>query len=227
MRIKELSREDSKNIFQTLNASFDEEFFGGLDNDYLQIRRDLLEIHNKYEGLKDYKYDLEFGLSIYEYFNSKNWFNENVASNYGFWRYLCIKVVPDIIVKRHGLVAAYYYEKNVRIYLSTLWWYIHMSYQGDMVSTKECLESLNTDYILQLVERPGREGTYIEISREMMKRISKLPKEELNKKIGNANLFRRILIQNTAKVNNFNLLLENDSQGYVENILQACNTKEV
>lgn len=227
MRIKELSREDSKNIFQTLNSAFDEEFFGGLDNDYLQIRRDLLEIHNKYEGLKDYKYDLEFGLSIYEYFNSKNWFNENVASNYGFWRYLSIKVVPDIIVKRHGLVAAYYYEKNVRIYLSTLWWYIHMSYQGDMAMTKKCLEPLNTDYILQLVERPGREGTYIDISREMMRLISQLPKEVLNKKIGNANLFRRLLIQNTAKVNNFNLLLENDSKGYVENLLQSCNEKVV
>ena len=225
MRIKELSREDSKNIFQTLNDSFDDEYFGGLDTYYLQIRKDLLEIHNKCKGLKDYKYDLEFGLSIYEYFNSKNWFNENVASNYGFWRYLSIKVVPDIIVNRHGLVAAYYYEKNVRIYLSTLWWYIHMSYQGDMVITKKCLETLNTDYILQLVERPGREGTYIEISREMMRVISQLPKEELNKKIGNANLFRRILIQNTAKVNNFNLLLENDSKGYVENLLQACNTK--
>lgn len=227
MRIKELSREESKNIFQTLSGSFDEEYFGELDIDYLQIRKDILEIHDKNDGLKEYKYDLKFGLSLYEYFNSKNWFNENVASNYGFWSYLSIKVVPDIIVNRHGLVAEYFYKKNVRIYLSTLWWYIHMSYQGDILLTNKCLETLTTDYIVQLVERPGREGTYIEISREIIRRISQLPKEILNKKIGNANLFRRILIQNTAKINNFNLLLENDSQGYVENLLQACNVKVV
>ena len=102
-----------------------------------------------------------------------------------------------------------------------------MSYQGDILLTNKCLETLTTDYIVQLVERPGREGTYIEISREIIRRISQLPKEILNKKIGNANLFRRILIQNTAKINNFNLLLENDSQGYVENLLQACNVKVV
>ena len=100
MRIKELSREESKNIFQTLSGSFDEEYFGELDIDYLQIRKDILEIHDKNDGLKEYKYDLKFGLSLYEYFNSKNWFNENVASNYGFWSYLSIKVVPDIIVNK-------------------------------------------------------------------------------------------------------------------------------
>ena len=102
-----------------------------------------------------------------------------------------------------------------------------MSFQGDIVKTKDCLSSLNTDYILQLVERPGREGTYIEITREIMRRISKLPKEELNKKIVNTTLFRRLLIQNTAKMNNFNLLFENDVQGYVNNLLKSCNSIEV
>ena len=227
MRIKELNREEAKKIFEMFNTSFEETLFEGLDPDYLQIRKDLLNIHSTCEELKDYKYDLEFGLSLYTYFNSKEWFNENVASNYNFWKYLSIKVVPDIIYKRHGLVASYYYEKNVRIYLSTLWWYIHMSFQGDIVNTKKCLVDFNTDYILQLVERPGREGTYVEVSREIMRRISKLPKDELNKKIGNANLFRRVLIQNTAKVNNFNLILENDVEEYVLNLLQGCNTKVI
>ena len=53
MRIKELSREESKNIFQTLSGSFDEEYFGELDIDYLQIRKDILEIHDKNDGLKE------------------------------------------------------------------------------------------------------------------------------------------------------------------------------
>lgn len=225
MKIIELNKEEAKNTFLTFKSSFDESYFKSLDYEYTQIRNDLINIFYNCKKYSDYKLDLEFATSIYEYFNSKPWFNENVASNYDFWRYLSIKVVPDIINERHGLVASYFYEKNVRIYLSTMWWYIHMSYQGDIETTKSCLEKLNTDYILQFVERPGREGTYIEITREIINRISKLPKEVLNKKVGNANLFRRILIQNTARIENYNLILENNAKKYVDNLLQSCTNE--
>ena len=115
MIVKELSKEESRKIFEEFNGKFKSENFDNLIDDYKQIRNDLLLLHNKYKTFKDYKYDLHYGLDIYNYFNSKDWFNETIASNYDFWRYICIKVIPDIIFKRHGLVPAYYYEKNVRI----------------------------------------------------------------------------------------------------------------
>ena len=120
-------------------------------------------------------------------------------------------------------MPSYFYEKNVRIYLSTLWWYIHLTYQGDTQATYEILKDLNTDYILQLVERPGKNGVYLEITRCIVKFISKLSESDRNKKFNGANLFRRVLIQNTAKVDNYNLLLDGKVEKYVAGLFESCN----
>lgn len=225
MRILELNREFARREYENFIDNYDENFFESLSKDYLEIRNNLLSLHRNCLNFRDYEYDLNFGIQLYEYFNNEEWFNECVASNYGFWKFICIKVVPDIVQWRHGNNASYYYEKNVRIYIPTLWWYIHLSYQNNIEDTKKCLSNLNTDYILQLVERPGKDGTYIEVSREIIRRISSLSKEERNKKIGNVNLFRRLLIQNTAKVNNYNLVFENNVEKYVNDLLISCNVK--
>lgn len=225
MKIRELTKNDAKIYFDDFDGEFTNDYFDSLDEGYLEIRSEILKFHEVCKKNKEYTYDLEMGLKLYSFFKTKKWFNDSVASNYDFWRYICIKVAPDIIYERHGLVDSYYYEKNVRIYFSTIWWYIHMSFQGRIDKTREMLSRLNTDYILQLVERPGREGMYLKISREIIRRICGLSKEELNKKIGNANLFRRLLILNTAKLNNYNLLLENNVEKYVADLLLECNVR--
>ena len=91
-----------------------------------------------------------------------------------------------------------------------------------MISTKKILKKFNTDYILQLVERPGREGTYLEISREIIKYLALLPKEVINNKVAGANLMRRVLIQHTARINNYNLLVENEVKEYVKELFALC-----
>ena len=195
--------------------------FSYLDIEYQKLRAALVNMAGNI--VANYDYDLNFGIRLYEFFNRIEGFNESVASDYDFWRYISIKVVPDIVEKRHGLVPSYFYEKNVRIYLSTLWWYIHLTYQGNMQSTYECLKDLNTDYILQLVERPGRNGVYLEIMRCIIKFISKVPENERNKKLNGANLFRRIMIQNTARVDNYNLLFDGKVERYVASLFELCN----
>lgn len=215
-----------------LNKYFvnNKEFFHNLHDDYRDIRYNLRELYSKSIVYKnentynkdEYKTDLNYALNIYDYFNGLEWYNDSVASNYDFWTYICVKVVPDIIEDRHGSERSYYYEKKVRMYIPTLWWYIHMAYQGNREDTIKCLESLNTDYILQLVERPGRDGMYLNVSRLIMKYIGSLPKKELEKKIDNKNLLRRVLIQNTSKINNYNLSFDEKEVLYVINLFESC-----
>lgn len=221
MNFRKLPLDKCKKEFDIYIQTKDVLDYLNLDIEYQDLRNDLLKLAGNVA--QNYEYDLNFGIRLYEYFNSIEGFNESIASDYDFWRYISIKVVPDLVEKRHGLIPSYFYEKNVRIYLSTLWWYIHLAYQGDMTSTYECLKDLNTDYILQLVERPGKNGVYLEIMRCILKFISKLSESDRNKKLNGANLFRRILIQNTAKVDNYNLLLDGKVERYVVGLFESCN----
>lgn len=227
MKIIELNREEAKHDFDKLCSNgITEYYFSSLDSDYQKIRNGLLSIVPK-PIQKTYEFDLMFGIKIYEYFNEKNIpeFNEAVASNYGFWRYICLKVIPDIIIERHGFVDTYFYEKNVRIYIPTLWWFIEMSYQGDLETTYNCLKRFSTDYILQFVERPGRDGMYIDVVRSIFKYLSKLPDSIIKEKKGGQILVRRLLIQHTAKNSNFNLVVEGQIDEYVKGLFSSCGVE--
>jgi hypothetical protein len=121
MNFKRLTLDKCKNEYEQYVKTKDfVDFSANLDVEYQNLRKDLVELAGTVA--QSYEYDLNFGIKLYEYFSKIDGFNESIASDYDFWRYLSIKVVPDIVEKRHGLVPSYYYEKNVRIYLSTLWW---------------------------------------------------------------------------------------------------------
>ena len=145
MKILELTKEEAKKTFEFISLNgISEDYFNDLSIEYLDIRKfflslDIPEI--------EYSYDLKLALKVYEFFNQQQWFNDSVASNYGFWMYLSLKVIPEIIINRHGWMPEYFYDKNVRIYIPTLYWYIHMSFQGDLEKTYNILKTLNTDYI--------------------------------------------------------------------------------
>lgn len=100
-----------------------------------------------------------------------------------------------------------------------------MSYQGNIEKTTKILEPFNTDYIMQLVERTGRNGFYLEITREIMRTLSLLPLKVINKKVNDSNLFRRVLIQNTAKMDNYNLVAENNPRKYVYDLFKSCKVE--
>ncbi|QWB96607.1 hypothetical protein KHQ89_04065 [Mycoplasmatota bacterium] len=231
MTIRTLKKEHSEKHLRKFIES-PKDFFENLSNDYIKIRNELKDLYlNSCEfrdsgKLNQYQTDLSFALKIYKYFNDYSWFDVTRASDYGFWRYICVQVVPDIIQDRHGINDySYYYSKNVRIYLPAMWWYIHMSYQGDINKTKVTLSGLNTDYILQLVERPGKDGLYVSISRLIMYYIGILPKNILENKIDNKNLLRRVLIQNTSRMNNYNLIFDHNEDFYVQTLFLKCGVK--
>ena len=122
-------------------------------------------------------------------------------------------------------VKKYYFEQTNRMYIPVMWWYIHMSFQGDMKITLSVLNDLSTDYIMQLVDRKGRYGFYLEVSREIMRCISLVPKKIRDHKENNKVLFRRVMIQNTAICSNYNLTVEESTKEYVYKLFNACKVE--
>lgn len=148
---------------------------------------------------KKYQIDYNFGLILYEtlfqVFGED--FSMRVISNNDFWIYLSVRVIPNIVAERWGIDNhTRFYEMDRRIWLSNLWWYVHLSWQGKLEDTKKILEVMNTDTILNLVERPSREGYDTTLSRSIMKHYY-LWRKNKHKDQGNRDVFRLLLVQNT------------------------------
>mgnify|MGYP004576045169 CR=1 FL=1 len=168
-----------------------------LPNSFHNLREQLIEARDEIFDSKDfdkveklsYEFDLEFGLKLYEILNLGFDFTNRVASNDTIWRYLSIKVIPDIVHSRWGLNNVRYLTSR-RIWLKNIWWYIHLSWAGSVRETYEILKDNNTDTVMQLVERPGL-GYYTDLYREIMRQYASR---------GNKNrlLFRNVLKLNTA-----------------------------
>lgn len=182
-----------------------------LSKEHLEIRE---FFNQKYNELKlntndNYNLDLELGLSFYTFINSKKYFNNLYACDYDFRRTIAVFDIPNIIADRFGLdkgSEAHFYSKGTRVYPFALYRYIHLSRQGDVSSTREVLKGNTTDEIMQVVERPGKEGVNISLYRQIMKEYSNKKYNELKKKIkkmpnatSNFTLFRMILIRHTEK----------------------------
>ena len=96
-----------------------------LDGNHLKIRKFFLEKYYHYKGLFSEKYllDVNLALDFYEFLNSQKDFNRIYESNYDFWKYIAVCVIPDIVEDRHGLDSIkYFYEKSVAIYPFVLYW---------------------------------------------------------------------------------------------------------
>ena len=184
-----------------------------VSSDYLSLRKTIETIYalcqNSDKDRNDYKTDVQMGLGIYDYLSQQKGFSLRAAANDNFWRYVSLIVAPHIVAERWGKDNAdHYWRIGSRIWYRQLWWYVHLSWQGDLITTKDVLESNNfsTDTILNLAERTGRYGTYIDVYRYIMYYYSILDKTEIEmfesrikKYDKHATLFRAIMKLNTAK----------------------------
>lgn len=185
----------------------------------LELRDKLIEARDeifeqeKLDGANtlDYKFDLLFGLKLYSILGDEIDFTARVASNDDVWRYLSICVVPDIVHARWELKEDYFYKQPRRIWLKRIWWYIHLSWQGNVEDTFKILEKNTTDTVMQLVERPGI-GYYQELYREIMARYFKYNDSDRQ-------LFRKVLKLNTARLLTMSPeLVEGGIPTYVDNL---------
>lgn len=189
-------------------------------SDEFQVIRDKLinardVIYDKYDfdyGINDkYAFDLEFALSLYEilnpYIENRDIYLDDV------WRFLSIKVIPDIIHARWNLNEERYFNPSRRIYLKQLWWYVHLSWNQDRDSTYELLKNNSADTIMNLVERSGL-GYNVDLYREIMKQYSQHPDKDRS-------LFRRVMVLNTARSKIVSpALVEHGVSGYVTQLFK-------
>lgn len=192
--------------------------------EFLKLREQLIEARDEVfeeygfdtANKLDYKFDLTFGLKLYKYLNKHIGFTNRMASNDAIWRYLSLKVIPDIVHSRWQLNEDHFFKVSRRIWLKTIWWYIHLSWQGNEDATYETLKNNSTDTILQLVERPGI-GYNVALYREVMKQYAKYEDKDRT-------LFRRVLVLNTARIVTISPeLVEGGIQGYVEDLFKTVN----
>lgn len=169
---------------------------------------------------KNYSYQVDyiFGIKVYCLLNKKYGMTSRTASSPGIWRFLSVQVVPDIIDLRYGNNHPdRYWKKAKRIWLRVLWWYIHLSWQGDETKTADVLKDNSTDEILQLVDRCGRGGYRVELYREIMRQYAELDVVERRRK----QIFRKIMVLTTARVQVIEpgLVCGGESQ-YVSDLIQ-------
>ena len=212
MDIKVLNRGDAQKAMEEWISLYPT--LPSIDAGYSLMRSKIQEmnktVRNEANDLSDAKYyiDVHLGLLLYEYLWSIPEFSLRVAANDGFWRYLSLKVAPDVVAQRWGKDNDdHYWSKPTRIWFRSIWWFVHLSWQGDYESTKKLLETpfFTTDTILNFEERNGRRGTCVEAYREIIKCYSSIPESTIkmygSRKKGNSDdLFRVVMKLNTAKM---------------------------
>lgn len=194
MNIKKYSRLEAEQIMNSTSAAK----LPVLSEEYMTVRKDLEMLFQELEGsgiTDNYRIDVEFGLKLYNYLIGCKGFNNRWATDTGFWRFMAVGVIPHIVEHRFDRTSVdHYWRKPSRIWPCSLWWYIHLSWQGDIDNTRTLLLSpvFNTDTILNLVERTGREGTYVSVYRNIMKYQAKIHQNA-------SKVFRAVMKLNTAK----------------------------
>lgn len=239
---KTLSRAEASSAWlEWLNMS--ESTLPNIDSEYAKIRTDIENIYDKVIEIadtnntnKEYFIDYKFGLMLYDYLNNTHNMSIRTAADDGFWRYLSLKVCPHLIEKRWGKDnEGRYWSRPSRIWFRQIWWYVHLSWQNDFETTEEVLKSprFSTDTILNLVERTGRKGTYIEVYKYIMYYYQYISESEMqrfkslyNSKNRKDDLFRIVMKLNTAKSMVIEpALYEGGIDGYVRSLFEDAGIK--
>lgn len=149
----------------------------------VQTFKDALKV-NDYRV--NYNLDLRMGIKLYELMSPQKGFTIIQANDDDIWRYISVNVMPDITFIRYpnqpedvDIIREYipnlsyaigvktekdsihikkkrFYSHTRRIWLKTLWWYVHLGWQGDPETTYKVLENNGTNIISHFIERPGR-----------------------------------------------------------------------
>ena len=149
------------------------------DPSYKHFREELISCFKstleQTDGKMNYTLDLRMGIKLYELLNPSAGFTNVQANDDDIWRYISVCVMPDITYLRYpkpeqGSVRINqkrFYSHTRRIWLKTLWWYIHLGWQGTHEKTFDVLKNNGTNIISHFIERPGK-GYRTELFRSMM-----------------------------------------------------------
>ncbi len=212
LSIEILSHKDAETFFEEMKSTGDFSYPSQESETRLRYTRD--HLYNKLSMIDfsadKYQIDLEAGLILYRMLPPDEFGLRN-ASEDGVWRYFSLIVLPDIVHKRweSNPTAERFWKNGRRIWLKTIWWYIHLSWQGCEEQTRQTLQGFSTDTIVQLVERVGRYGYREKLYREIIRQSAS--KDQ--------NQFRSFMKLNTAAILSVEPELCNGSvSGYVERL---------
>ena len=176
------------------------------DYDFSELRSRLLSAENKAQAYAPsaragrYPYDLEFGLRLYDCLTDLGFGIWEAADN-GCWAFISIRVVPDIVYRRWvGYNEDRYYKRNWRIWMKSLWWYIHLTEDGDsdkfdLDASRDLLRNNSEDIIYLLLDHRD-DGFRDSLYHMMMKKYHELCESKTI--VGNReDFFRAVMVQHT------------------------------
>ena len=159
------------------------------DSSYKDFRTELVDCFKaalqESGGKMSYTLDLRMGIKIYELLNPRTGFTNVQANDDDIWRYISVCVMPDITYLRYPkpeqgslrINQKRFYSHTRRIWLKTLWWYVHLGWQGTSEKTFDVLKNNGTNIISHFIERPGK-GYRPKLFRSMMYVYSTLPTQK-------------------------------------------------
>lgn len=213
--------------FQDLEAKWQSFRVDDFEPSYSELRNKVIAVYQESKPRGGYAVDVNIGLCLYAELCAANGFTNVLANDDDVWRYLSCIVFPDITHLRYPpsktdaaegrrLNSKRFYAHTRRIWLKTLWWYIHLSWQGSAEATKEVLEDLGTDTISDFIERTGK-GYRLKLYRELIKAYSGVEKKS-------SNLFNKIATQNRVNCTTVEpALTQNAEPGYVMQLFAQLN----
>lgn len=195
-----------------------------LDPNYLNLRNACLIEYNELKSkMKEVNsnsnkhfIDMHFGFFLFDYLNKESDFTAKYESNYDFWRYVAVCVIPDIVADRWNVEKTdHFYSKPTGIYPFQVYWYIKLSWQSSKETTIQILEKNQEDQILQLVDRPSSIGVNLDLYRKIMYKLSFINPKDRQK------VFRAVMMKNTAKLVNIRPeLYDGGIDAYVDMLYQ-------
>ena len=241
-----LSDDDAESFVRALDTMPESEFrlqvarwnkreidTAGLELSSLSLRDKVLQIFSQYwapalSNAELFKLDYKIGLCLYRELSPSSGFSTVAANNDDLWRYLSCKVFPDITYERYGdeklgqgdirINKKRFYSHRRRIWLKTLWWFVHLAWQGSFEETEKVLQSCNIDTINKLYEQPG-EGFRINLCRELMRQYYFVENKS-------SKLFERIQKQNLVNCRNVEpALFVGGEKQYIRSLFQQLSIK--
>lgn len=238
MQYKKLSKDQAKQFIDEIDKLSDAAFdvlltqWSAYEVDYYdpvydELRQSVIETFKSSIEISDYEADLRVGLCLYNHLRPDCGFTNIIANDDDVWRYLSCIVFPDITNKRypptkvdiadgHRLNTKRFYSHTRRIWLKTLWWYIHLSWQGTESETYDVLKKFGSDTISDLYERPGK-GYRLALYRELMRQYSAIGNKSTS-------LFNEIQKRNLVNCRTVEpALTEGSERGYISRLLDELS----
>ena len=217
-----------------------------IDEKFVELHDELCEAYKdaKYQADKKnrdssnpkkgkYYLDVYFGAKLYEVLD-KYGFTIYEACDEGIWRYLSLFVIPEVVKDRWDENIDRFYGKKIRIWLRFIWYCIYLAWDGSIEKTVTVLEPLNTDVVVQFIERNnGGQGYRRELSREIFKYFKRIHYNEIAEfnKIKKYININRDLSRDVAKLNKFRCVIVEPAlykggvKGYVDDLFATVRRK--